>query len=444
MLVCILVVGLVSACSGKEEVQNQGVEVSEGNSEGNSEGDSNGETADVPLTPTTIKFGVRASYLTEGETKEFIIDPVKEKYPHITVEIVWLNQPDNNIDNLIINNQVPDIIVGNSVSFQGYKDLDLQYDINDLIDKHNFDLNRFQGHILEALKIGNGTDYLVAFPYSMNFNVLFYNIDIFDKFAIPYPEDGMTWYEVTELAKRVTREDEGVQYRGFEPDTVFRPGSQLGLPFVDDETYTSLINTDEWARVYKMVKDIYDIPGNEKIEYYSAGIKSFIQGTVAMNSTVNYLAHLSDGKDELSNWDMVSYPVWPEKPTTGSLLDAHVMMITSSSDNKDDAFRVMETVVSDEVQIEMARNGRVSVLEGKKFEQEYGKNIEILQGKNVEAIFKTTAAIPSKDPTIYFNLGEITASIRRIVEEDLDINTALRELEEQMNQRIAEERSFGK
>ncbi|NOU90117.1 extracellular solute-binding protein [Paenibacillus sp. LMG 31460] len=45
--------------------------------------------------------------------------------------------------------------------------------------------------------------------------VLYYNKDIFDKFGISYPRNGMTWDEVYDLAKKLNRTEDGISYRGF-------------------------------------------------------------------------------------------------------------------------------------------------------------------------------------------------------------------------------------
>lgn len=51
----------------------------------------------------------------------------------------------------------------------------------------------------------------------MNIPALFYNKDIFDKFGVAYPKNGMIYEETLDLdlARRVTRSDGGVQYLGF-------------------------------------------------------------------------------------------------------------------------------------------------------------------------------------------------------------------------------------
>lgn len=442
VIICIIAMfgGLLAGCGSNGDQPEENITSSKENTTTTEGTNDTPELAEDP-DPVTIKFGVRHAYITDDELDRYVINPVKERYPHITVEIVRLGG-ENSYDNLIASNLLPDIVVGNSLSIGDVRDWGVQIDISDLIKKHDFNISRLNEDTVEAMLVGNGTDFPVGLPYTMHFNALYYNKDLFDKFAVDYPEDGMTWNEVIELGKIMTREEGGVQYRGLEPDSVYRAGSQRSLPVVDPESYESLINSDEWAKVYSMVKSIYDIPGNSKVQVYSRGANAFAEGDLAMLATLNKVPFLESVKDVFTNWDMASYPVWPDLPDTGTQIDVHIMMPTITSEHLDDAFRVMETVLSDEVQLDMARNARVSVLKGKKFEEEFGKETEILEGKNVKAIFKTKPSIPKQDPTSYFSLSEITRSMRKIMNEDLDINTALRQLEEEMNMRIAEERGF--
>src|SRR5690606_19838385 len=62
-------------------------------------------------------------------------------------------------------------------------------------------------------KVSDGK--VTALPMYINQHILFYNKDIFDKFAVDYPHNHMTWDELYETAKSLTRTDGGVNYLGF-------------------------------------------------------------------------------------------------------------------------------------------------------------------------------------------------------------------------------------
>jgi len=139
------------------------------------------------------------------------------------------------------------------------------------------------------------------------------------------------------------------------------------------------------------------------------------------------------------NWDMATYPSWPEKPGIALRNDQHMMSISSTSKHKDEAFLIIATVVSDEVQMAISRQGKLSILKDKKIRDAFGTDLDFLKGKNIQAIYKTTPA-ESFVPTKYDSLGMgvINEALDDIVKNGKDVNTALREAEEKLNMRIKE------
>jgi multiple sugar transport system substrate-binding protein len=80
------------------------------------------------------------------------------------------------------------------------------------------------------------------------------------------------------------------------------------------------------------------------------------------------------------------------------------MAITADSKHKDAAYKVLATLLSDEIQTLMAQNGMLPVLQNENVRQQFGKNLSYLQGKNLQAIFKTTPAA-KKPPTLFDNIA---------------------------------------
>jgi multiple sugar transport system substrate-binding protein len=75
---------------------------------------------------------------------------------------------------------------------------------------------------------------LYALPFSMNYGMTIYNKDIFDKFGIPYPKDMMTWNEMLDLGKKLTKLEQGVQYVGIDPGPIDQLKEQYSLPYVNE------------------------------------------------------------------------------------------------------------------------------------------------------------------------------------------------------------------
>jgi ABC-type glycerol-3-phosphate transport system substrate-binding protein len=60
---------------------------------------------------------------------------------------------------------------------------DLMTDITPLVKQTATDLNQ----------VASDDGWLVGIPFTQQFSALYYNKDIFDKFGVSYPKDGMTW-----------------------------------------------------------------------------------------------------------------------------------------------------------------------------------------------------------------------------------------------------------
>ncbi|RKN64192.1 extracellular solute-binding protein [Paenibacillus ginsengarvi] len=265
---------------------------------------------------------------------------------------------------------------------------------------------------------------------------MYYNKDIFDKFGVAYPKDGMTWEEARELAVKVSRTDGGVQYRaiGFNGDPTQFLAPHLSLPYMDAKTGKAVVSTDSWKKVLDTAKRLFDVPGSE-LAVFKAGNSAFVKDkTLAMYVANNEIRNFSGDL----NWDMVTVPSFDERPATARSSLGISVAITSQSKHKEEAFRVVEAFLSEKAQLEMVRNGRPSSLKSDLLKQEYGKSLPGSQNKNLLSIFKHKPA-----PSAYQNQYDpiVKSAIMKVFDAVMDgskdANTGLREAEETANQAIA-------
>ncbi|WP_282942046.1 extracellular solute-binding protein [Paenibacillus sp. RC67] len=391
--------------------------------------------------PATIKIAVSNNMFTEEDFAKYVSEPVKKKYPHITVERINTSEKGSSVTDLIAAGTVPDIVGYYPGNLSNINDLNLTFNIEDLIKKHRFDTSRIAPEVLETVKIASNQSYIVGFAAYHNPFGLFYNKDVFDRMGIPYPKDNMTWDDLKELSVKITRLDNGIQYRGLYPDFLYRGARQLSLPYADFQTNKSLLNTDPWKELFQLWASMYDIPGMTAGDYkalnYGKNEQAFIKGELAMlagySNTLNALRKAPDVK-----WDVVTYPSNKKAPGVAHRVDSPVLAITSQSPNKDAAFQVLETILSDEVQTDMVRNGRMTVLTSQKVKDEFGKGIPEFNGKNLIALTKPKMAVISQIK--YLNEGEIdkitTNAFQAVINKEKDVNTALREADELLNKHI--------
>ncbi|WP_028547840.1 ABC transporter substrate-binding protein [Paenibacillus sp. UNC451MF] len=388
----------------------------------------------------TVKILASGGMFSDEEVKKYIVDPVAKKYPQITIERI--NASASKLPELISAGEIPDIVanypgpMGSNLS--EYK---LLFNMEPLIKKYRFDTSRFSPEVLQTLKIAGGQDYLAGLPAYTNSFALFYNKDIFDKFAIPYPKEGMYWDEVAELAKKLTRADNGIAYRGIFPDGIGRIQQQLSIPFADFNTNKSLLLNDSWKEAFQIWGAQFKIPGltdgDFKVPNAGKNQTAFVNGTLAMIASHSNLLNTLKTATQV-NWDMVTYPQHRKAPGIGQRLDSPILSISEQSKVKDAAFLVLDTILSDEVQTDMMRGGRMTVLKDEKLKSEFGKGLKEFEGKNLASMTKLKFAVMT--PFKYLPDGDVdkilSKAFNAYIVDETDLNTALRTADEEMNKLI--------
>jgi multiple sugar transport system substrate-binding protein len=396
----------------------------------------------VAAQPVTIKFAARSNHVSTEEVSMYIIDPVKKKYPNITVEFVDYDKKGFSLDQLVAAGDIPDIhmqYIGNLMPFVA---VGLDYNIEELIKQQKFDTSRISPEFLQTMKSFLSKDYLIGLPFDNNAFGLFYNRNLFDKFGVAYPKDGMTWEEARTLAVKLSRNAEGVQYYGLDPEYIFRGARQLALPYIDMKTDKAVFETQDWKDLFELWLSMYKIPGGEIPKTLSVP-KAFYDGNIAMFG--GYSNQIKDmNKSPNLQWDVVTYPTNPKAPGVASSVDSLAASITSSSKHKTEAFQVLSVMLSDEVQANLSSHARMSVLKDRAIQEQFGKANPDLQSKNVVALTKLKMA-PLQPVKFAFknDPGTITIhnAFKSVAFDGKDINTALREANETLNKEIQEIKS---
>lgn len=382
--------------------------------------------------PVTVKFAANKAVMSAEEVQMYIIDPVKAKHPHISIQMIDTAEKGRTLTDLVAAKEIPDIYANFPLNLNELVDLKLAMNMQELIQTYKFDLNRLQPEFIESIKIGTSLDTLAGLPMFNQSFALFYNKDLFDKMAVPYPKDGMTWEQARDLAVKMTRSESGVQYYGLWPDGVYRGAYQLSLPWADFKTNKPVFQSEGWKDLFTMWYDLYKIPGYApKGTNYS---KEFNEGRLAMMSGSTTTLKNMLAVPNL-NWDVVTYPQNQKAPGVGQRVDAFVLTVPSQSKQKEAAFQVISTILSNEVQTLMSRNGRLSVLKDADIQAAFAKNISELQSKNAIVFTKPKLAILQT----FKNLPAATIvnqAFDAMLYEGKDVNTVLREADEKMNQEI--------
>lgn len=362
-----------------------------------------------------------------------------QKY-HPTISFEWLNTKNMSLTDLAATGKNVDIFMSNANSAATLASLGYAADMSDYVRKYNFDLNIVEPAALDIIRnVNNGE--LSALPIFINQHLLFYNRDLFEKFAIDYPVNGMTWDDTYELARRMTRVENDVQYYGFHYEFLagtFAYLNSYGQNLIDPNTGEVTFENPVWVDMLQNFKRFYEITGNE---YSVVRTSPFREEKLAMSVT---LSNRVTGNPAYvpPNWDVASLPVFNDLPGVGSGVEPIYFYLSATAKHPDEAFLAITSLLNEDNQIEQARLGRMPSIRMTNLEQIMATEVASLQGKNVAALFYNQYA-PSTTLTadtiaIRPHLGQATT---KIMDGDVDVNSALREAAELARGTIAERRA---
>lgn len=404
-------------------------------------GEGTGQTASDK--PAEIVF-----YSSNNNSKESFDatygDALRKKFPHYTISYIWSGAPGNKLPELLASNTRFDVFMQAPGHYEAQAfPVDIQYDMTELVKKHQVDLNRLDDTSVDYVRTSSKGQ-LYFLPIQLDAMVLYYNKSLFDKFGVEYPTDGMTWEQMMDKARKLTRTEGGIQYYGFSTDASTIQGmNPLSLPLADLATDTPTINKDDrWKRFFER---FYDEP--RKMPGYLEAIKQakgiptlqhFVNNqNVAMFAYQSGLINVWTEQLKALNWDIVSLPTFPEQRNTGSMATPQLFGITKMAKDKDAAMNALHYLLSDEFQAELARKGIVPVLKNGAIKDQLGKQ-SVYADRNWKALFVNKFAPLAGRPAYYSQLNSIYIKyFKQAALDETDLNSALRLAEEEAVKAIA-------
>ncbi|MBW7452471.1 ABC transporter substrate-binding protein [Paenibacillus sepulcri] len=392
--------------------------------------------------PLELKFYSYGSTFTDSEFAIMIADPIHKKYPNVTIKRI--TPAEDTPPEEVLTTYTPDIIFS-SANPQLVRTGVFQ-DLRELIKRHHFDESRLKpiGYdYIKSITKGRG-DAISALPFNINQQIMYYNKDLFDKFGVPYPtEKQLTWDQTLEIAAKLTRTESGVHYVGLAADNLTGLSKSLALPLLDAETGDAAIDTPEWRRIFDLQKRIFDIPGYIATDkFWNWGRDQFMKDQV-IGMRVSFLANMVGPLEELRqqgvefNWDFAPSPNFEDQLPKTREAQIHTIGISSKSPHQDEAFQVLQELLSDEGQRIIARNGRVPAIINPELEKEFGQDIPVLKGKTIQNVFVGTPIlnhyIHPYETDILIRLTEATEDLAI---NGLDVNSAIRKATEAINKDV--------
>ena len=181
--------------------------------------------------------------------------------------------------------------------------------LDEYIAASNFDLSGYVG--MDVNYTANGKQ--IALPFRSDFEILFYNKDVFDAAGVEYPTNGMTWEEYKEKALAVTdttADIYGTHYHTWLSTAVNYTVADGVNTLVDGE-YSDL------EYFYQLVLDLEDAGACMAYpELKASGLHysaAFGNGNVAMMPmgywyVATLIQNINSGDYNVKNWGLVSMP----------------------------------------------------------------------------------------------------------------------------------------
>ncbi|NOU96820.1 extracellular solute-binding protein [Paenibacillus sp. LMG 31456] len=400
-----------------------------------------GKTTKAPDNEIFIYTSYPAFYAKEENWDKQVGQYLKKKFPDLTIKHVHWDKGREYKD-LIAAGTIPDIIIDNArMNYERYiLKNDLQYDMTELIKKFNFDTSKLNPAAMAQMKNMTPEGKIYGLPFQLSDFVLFYNKDIFDKFGVDYPKDGMTYDEIYELAKKLTRVEGENTYKGYQQHPgLYMTYNQLSLPPLSLTEDKAQLSTDGWKKEVDNLRRFYEIPANQ-----FTSVDDFPKGKMAMSVHVSEKIIQWYEQNKNLNFDIAAMPSFADVPKTKAQPNMYAAYIAQQSTKKDKAFEVIAYLLSEEMQINFSKEGIIGPLESQKVQEAFGKNLPQLQGKHTQAIFASKNAMP---PAARANgLTHVDVPLHNVFAplifgESKDSATALRMIEEQTNKGILTEKA---
>lgn len=303
--------------------------------------------------------------VTELEVRTQIGKMFQEVRPDVSIQIDIISgaRPDSQLT-MIAGGNPPDILYLNDWFQYTFAHKGLLLDLNDFIQKDNYDFAPF---MTEAVEANQYKGKMVAMPFEVSVSGVVYNKKLFDEANVPYPtadvnDKSWNWESLIETSKKLT--DESKNQYGMAMDAWMIPNWLLCY----DQRYISnnkeittetkaVINSEATAKVYQYwlsLREDHKVSPTAAQSQEVSGFDRFMSGKVAMYCYGRWLNTFRTITD--FEWDVTPLPA----PTDGhpaSVLYILNYGIYSESKKKDLAWEFLKFLETEKPQVANVQTG---------------------------------------------------------------------------------------
>ena len=327
------------------------------------------------------------SFLVFGDPPEIrayrtLIEAFGEEAPDLSVNLIEASDRDDLLARLstsFAGGTPPDLFLINYRFYGQFASKGVLEPLGERAEESDrIDLGGFYPQAVDAFR-WNGE--LTCLPQNISSLVVYYNRDLFRKYAVTEPRKGWTWQDFVGTARQLTRDRFGAIVQGQDPDqpqtavppqvgvygvgvepTVIRIAPfvwSIGQELVDDEerpTRFTLDSSEAKAAIQEFfnLRSAYGVaPSDVEVEAEDDESR-FADGRLAMllssrRSTPTFREAAA------FDWDVAPLPIHREP---AGILHSDAYCMTTASGNKEEAWRFVEFALGAEGQRIVARTGR--------------------------------------------------------------------------------------
>lgn len=333
------------------------------------------------------------------------------KHPEIEIEVVSQQSIYNgeNTDYVqafkdLVEKEQPDILMLDNSNYGTFASDGKLMELDTMIARDKYPTETIYPGLMDLLKEEGGGK-LYGLSPSFSGTAIFYNADLFNKYGVELPHDGMTWQEIMDTARRFpTDGDEKTRVYGYGMEWSMSVANMAdsiasteGLRSINPDTMKITLNTDSWKKAYQLAIDALDsnaiyVPkddgfsGGSMEEYYQSQL--FVMGRMAMTIGRPYnLQNMKQARESMKDYKafelgMVAGPVNPAEPdTTRDVSFNQIFSIRANSPNADAAWEFMKFINGDEYAKIKSRSMNNELMSRMGYSKEY-------DGHSLEAFYK--------------------------------------------------------
>jgi multiple sugar transport system substrate-binding protein len=403
--------------------------------------------------PVNLKFvGWEVSPL-ETQSVQNGLDIFMSENPNITVDYnpIPHDQYTSKILTMMMAGTCPDVFFCFAYDYRSFVKGGNLLDLTDRFNE-NYNIDDYITNSAEIMNVDNKVYGISSCTVSP---VLYYNKDIFDAAGMDYPpsdpNEAWTWDEFRDIAKQLTIVENGdtVQYGvyGLENSYMFSAliMSNGGSYWDDNNNITkTTINTPEAAEV---MQEIYDLRVVDGSSFLAAQIDPDVFISAANMLQTGRIAMLIDGSWALQELATLDFPVgvgvlpkFKEAITHGQ---AHVHAAWAETEHPEEAWALLNFLSGDEYQLQNVKEGLWMPNRRESYTEEgiakwYNPDVHPEGFLDMCPYFEDALVEPTAVNADLKVNDIFTEEMGKFLAGDIDINTALANIEERANAEFAE------